>query len=238
MAHVEDDLPGLLNGDLRREQVTHVVAHLTDCDTCRHSLVSVAAASGVLHLSARALAARVAPSTSPAGGPASGSEQRPEEPTLPALALPGRRRRGRGSLVAAAAAVIVGFAVGGVAMVNRNTGSPAPVEPAVATAALTSTVGGSARGVVTMRQPGSGADMTISTVGLSAPGAGQFYEVWLFDPTTSKMVGIGVLAPNGKGTFRFPAALISAYRAIDISLQRDNGDPRHSSTSVLRGRYS
>ena len=80
--------------------------------------------------------------------------------------------------------------------------------------------------------------MTLSTVGLSAPGPGQFYEVWLLDTTTSKMVGLGVLGPDGRSDFRIPDGLIAAYQAIDVSLQRDNGDPRHSATSVLRGRYS
>ena len=228
--HVPDDLPALLSGDLPREQTTQVVAHLKACDACCRSLVSTAAATGALLSSARVFGQ---------ASPFRAHDHLAAEPLaaldaeLPPLQTP-RRPRAR---LAAAAAVIALLAAGGIAWVTRDAGGPA--SPAsVQTAALRATSGSDARGVVTMRLPGRRTDMTVATKGLTAPGPGQFYEVWLFEPTTSKMVGIGVLAPDGRASFHLPAALVTAYAAVDVSLQRDDGNPRHSSHSVLRGRYS
>ena len=223
MAHVEDDLAGLLSGDLSRDAVSAIVGHLHGCDVCRQALVVQAAASGVLQLSARALPRAEGTSTLQPPAP---------ESDLPPLRRPARVRRPR--LLAAAAALAVLAGSGGLALATRDSTSPSP-PPSVA---LTSPIGTDARGVVTLPRAGQRADLTVSTVSLSAPPAGQFYEVWLFDPATSKMVGVGVLAPDGSGTFSIPATLVTSYRAVDVSLQRDNGDPRHSDTSVLRGRYS
>jgi hypothetical protein len=225
LAHVEDDLAGLLSGDLSRDAVSVIVGHLHGCDVCRQALVVQAAASGVLQLSARALPRAEGTSTLQPPAP---------ESDLPPLRRPARVRGPR--LLAAAAALAVLAGSGGLALATRDSTSPSLQPPP--SVALTSPIGTDARGVVTLPRAGQRADLTVSTVSLSAPPAGQFYEVWLFDPATSKMVGVGVLATDGRGTFRIPATLVTSYRAVDVSLQRDNGDPRHSATSVLRGRYS
>lgn len=231
--HVTDDLPALLSGELSREQTAGVVQHLRACDSCRLTLVGSAAANGALRLSARELAVMVPAQPGPDVAPRVPDPER----TLPPLARPRGRRPSRRLLLAGAAALAMMATAGGIATI-REAPSPTSGTAAVQTAALTAIAGGSARGLVTMRGPSERAEMTISTEGLSAPAPGQFYEVWLLDPKTLKMVGIGVLAPDGRASFRVPAGLVTAYRAVDVSLQRDNGDPRHSSKSVLRGRYS
>jgi hypothetical protein len=51
-------------------------------------------------------------------------------------------------------------------------------------------------------------------------------------------VPVGVLAPDGQGRFTLPATVIGRYQAIDVSLEADDGNPAHSSQSLLRGRYA
>ena len=40
------------------------------------------------------------------------------------------------------------------------------------------------------------------------------------------LAGVGAVAASGR------------YRAIDVSLEADDGDPTHSGRSLLRGRYA
>jgi Anti-sigma-K factor rskA len=64
-----------------------------------------------------------------------------------------------------------------------------------------------------------------------------FYEVWLIDPTVTKMVAIGVLS-GSQGKFTLPNGVsLSSYPLLDISLQPLDGDPKHSGKSVLRGTF-
>jgi hypothetical protein len=62
-----------------------------------------------------------------------------------------------------------------------------------------------------------------------------FYEVWLIDPTVTKMVPVGVL-DGARGEFAIPSGVnLSAYPVVDVSVEKVDGDPRHSGDSVLRG---
>ena len=79
--------------------------------------------------------------------------------------------------------------------------------------------------------------LTLRTSGLPQPQPASFYEVWLFDPTTTKMLPMGVLPPSGTGAYAVRADIMAGYSAVDVSLQADNGDPAHSHTSVLRAAY-
>ena len=79
--------------------------------------------------------------------------------------------------------------------------------------------------------------MTIRISGLAAAGPGHFYYAWLLDPTTNKMLPVGVVDPAGSSTFDLGGDLVKRYTAVDISLQADDGDPAHSPVSVLRATY-
>ncbi len=86
-----------------------------------------------------------------------------------------------------------------------------------------------------------GVQITVEARGLPKIGEGQFYEVWLFK--TQKMLALGVLGPGGKASFEVPDSLIGRFQVVDISLERDDGDPGHSATrplghSVLRAKYT
>ena len=92
-----------------------------------------------------------------------------------------------------------------------------------------------ASGKVTVTAASGSRDVQVSTAGLPAPGRGRYYEVWLLDPATLKMMPMGALPPSGQASFSVAAGLTAGYCAVDISLQANNGNPAHSKTSVLRG---
>ena len=92
-----------------------------------------------------------------------------------------------------------------------------------------------AHGAVTVTAASGARQVQVSTDGLPAAGQGHYYEVWLLDPATLKMLPMGALAPSGQATFGVATGLMAGYSAVDVSLQANNGNPVHSATSVLRG---
>jgi anti-sigma-K factor RskA len=71
----------------------------------------------------------------------------------------------------------------------------------------------------------------------SAPPAGAYYEVWLVGDD-GRPFPVGVLAPNGEGIWSLPADVAARHRAIDVTLERADGDPSRSGRTVLRGAYA
>lgn len=69
---------------------------------------------------------------------------------------------------------------------------------------------------------------------LPAAPAGTFYEVWLLDLDAGRLVSLGPV--DASGTYAVPAAVADAtWPTIDVSVEPVDGDPTHSSDSVLRG---
>lgn len=85
------------------------------------------------------------------------------------------------------------------------------------------------------RAVGSTLQMTVTTRGLPSAPAGDSYEVWLLQPSTNKMPPVGLLSPTGVSSYGISNFLMTQYSAVDISLQTNDGNPAHSTTSVLRG---
>jgi hypothetical protein len=81
---------------------------------------------------------------------------------------------------------------------------------------------------------GTTRSLTVETHRLPEPAPQRFYEVWLLDPATRKMLPMGVLSPSGRGNYSVSAGIMAGYSAVDVSLQANDGDPAHSETSVLR----
>jgi Anti-sigma-K factor rskA len=125
-------------------------------------------------------------------------------------------------VIAGAVAAGLGLSGSGPAVTNRAALHPLRA-PAAASGAVTVTAASGAR------------EVQVSTDGLPSPGQGHFYEVWLLDPATLKMMPMGALAPSGQATFGVATGLMAGYSAVDISLQANNGNPAHSAVSVLRG---
>ena len=61
-----------------------------------------------------------------------------------------------------------------------------------------------------------------------------FLEVWLIDPTVTRLVSLGPLRPDG--VYDLPSGVDpAAFPIVDISIEPVDGDPTHSGNSVLRG---
>ena len=234
-AHIGDELPALLAGDCDREQTLAVAAHLRTCPPCRDELVSVALATGTLRAAARAErhvlapAGPVSPADVSADGPADGPAATPDwlrSGLRSRQRLGGRRRLALAAasviILAGAAAAAIGLSASGSPVVARATLHPLQA-PASASADITVTSSSGSR------------LMVVRTSGLPAPGRQHFYEVWLLNPVTLKMMPMGTLPPSGQASYGVSASLMAGYSAVDISLQANNGNPAHSAVSVLRG---
>lgn len=235
-----DDLPALLTGELSPAREREVADHLDGCDGCRRELAIVARASAWLQDAARL---EVAPEMLPDGVP-------PQEPiTLPPLALPrhawlpGARRaaspRGgqlRQRWLAAAAVVLVAAGVLGGLVVGRASDGGKASSRAIA---LHPVPGGvPVGGAVGEARLAANGGMTLSVNGLPKPPGQDFYEIWLYDPPSGRMLAVGVLPPTGKGNYSLPRTVENGYGAVEISLEPNDGNPAHSMLSVLRGQMS
>lgn len=219
--HCNEELFGLLSGELDREETTRVVRHLRECAECTAELVSTAVAFGSLRA-----ARRSEDTLAIAASPLVQEVVLAAPPEL-------RHRRARTHLrsFAAAAALIVLVAVGTVLAFGRAS-SP----PVYALATLHHMdAPASAAGRVTVRSTSRVKEMDVVTSGLPAAPANHYYEVWLLQPSTNKMLPVGLLPPSGKGSYAVAGAIMSQYSAVDISLQTNDGNPVHSKDSVLRG---
>jgi len=169
------------------------------------------------------------------GGP---GQPPPAAPPATVTSLDERRRsrwQTAGLLVAACAASLA-VGVVGTAVVTRDSGSQ-PAAPDViaqtSLAALPDHTGQGTAKIVTR----NGADyLSVDTSGLTA--ADGFYEVWLIDPKTFQMVGLGALEQD-QGLFAVPPGLdLAKYRVVDVSIEPFDGDPLHSRNSVVRGQLT
>src|SRR5271165_5054543 len=225
--HVADELPALLAGECGRSQTLAIAAHLRSCPPCREELVSVAVASGTLRAAARAERTRPGPAwpgpglpegqepggpandpaNDPANGPANGDEPGPDLPAW--LAHPSRRRlRVPARRLAAIAAAVVVLA-GGIA---AAVGLPASGSSVVGRATLHPLdAPAGASGNITVTASSGSRLMAVRTRGLPAPGGQHFYEVWLLDPVTLKMLPMGALPPSGQASYGVAASLMTGY---------------------------
>ncbi|HEX9086700.1 MAG TPA: anti-sigma factor [Arthrobacter sp.] len=62
-----------------------------------------------------------------------------------------------------------------------------------------------------------------------------YQEVWLIAPDLSRLVSLGVMTSES-GTFSVPAGLdLGEYPIVDVSDEPVDGNPAHSSVSIVRG---
>ena len=102
---------------------------------------------------------------------------------------------------------------------------------------LQSDTGGTAQVIRPNESRGRGYRELRVNLDVAPPVSGtDFVEVWLLDPSTQKMLPLGVVEGT-EATFQVRTELLDSYRAVDLSLETDDGDPRHSSVSLMRGVY-
>ena len=235
-AHVSDQLSMLVTGELDRDDTHQAAGHLRSCAACRSELVDVVAANAALRSASRVRQVdRV--ETLELAEPS--AEPLPLiEPDLDAdrpdggQHHPDRSRWRRGVAVAAACVVVLG----GIGLVTATAiHKPSPVVATVALHPLDNTA--VTLGDVTVVASDDLRQMTVVGSGLETPAKNQFYELWLLNPSTNKMLPVGILSSSGANHFVITARLMSGYSAVDVSLQTNDGDPQHSKVSVLRGYY-
>jgi hypothetical protein len=94
--------------------------------------------------------------------------------------------------------------------------------------------GSSGTGEAVLRTEQAGRVLQVDTRGLAAPDG--FYEVWLLDPGSSRILALGTLDERGGAELSVPESVdLADYAVVDVSAEPDDGDPAHSSDSVLRG---
>ncbi|HET8685018.1 MAG TPA: anti-sigma factor [Micromonosporaceae bacterium] len=159
-------------------------------------------------------------------------------------AYPGGDRAWRRTALVAVAAAAVGVAA--TLGVVRALDQPAPQSQVTASAALTAMAGapGGARGearVLDSRGDGGGTGgvgggerLHLHLTGLPLrPG---YYEVWLINPDTGKMISVGVVGEGTDALLPLPATVdLREYRLVDVSAEEYDGEPAHSGRSMLRG---
>ena len=158
----------------------------------------------------------------------------PVLPPLPASPAASRRRISLSPWLAVAAAIValaVGVAVG---VLVRDGGDGPATGPSIALAPL----GGAdpaARATATMVDGETGMRLDVS--GLAPSPAGEFYEVWLLDgPERVMSLGSFRVPASGDAHVTVPLPVAAGdFRYVDVSLEREDGDPSHSGDSVLRG---
>ncbi len=215
--HPQDDLPGLLLGELPPASAVAVDRHLAGCDPCRRDLAAVAVASSALRDISRlpfVQASDLPPLRLPAVGPTHPPQQ-------------------RSRWLLGAAAVLVALLLGvGAFTIGRDRDAGRGQ-----TVALGAPAAGGATAEARMRGAGDDQIMTMTAQGLPRPPAGAHYEVWLVGDGGQELP-VGVLAPDGEGVWSLPAEVAARYRAIDVTLEPADGDPSRSDRTVLRGSYA
>jgi hypothetical protein len=139
------------------------------------------------------------------------------------------RRRSRWLGLAAAAAVVVIAATAALAL-NRD-GDDSRVVSAVDLERLA----GSGSGRAELVDADGTLQIRLETDELDA-GDG-YLELWLIDPSVTRLVSLGPLRPDG--VYDVPAGVDPAeFPIVDISVEPVDGDPTHSGDSLLRGELS
>jgi hypothetical protein len=138
-----------------------------------------------------------------------------------------RRRVAPWIALAAAVGVIVGGAVG--ASLVRS----APPE-IVASVALEPLADYSTTGTATVEVIDGAEMLAVDVSGL--PSTDGYFEVWLLAPDASSMIALGTLGAGESTVLPLPAGVsLADYPIVDISAEPYDGDPAHSTDSVVRG---
>lgn len=143
--------------------------------------------------------------------------------------------RRRSALWLAAAAAVVGLAIGSVATglivaANDNGGNGGNVIAQTRLAALPAHSGSGAAEIV---GTGTNRVLELDVSGLTR-GKG-YYEVWLLGDNGKRLVSLGLLDGH---TARFPlppGVDLKDYPIVDVSLEPADGNPAHSGDSIVRG---
>ncbi len=146
-----------------------------------------------------------------------------------------RRRRPRTVGLVAAAVVVVCALVAAAVLFDRGTDGSAT--ELVARASLTGDgldPGGDSTGAAELLEGDSGWKVAIQVDDLPELPAGSYYEAWLLGSGPGQVQSLG--AVKGNERFAVPEGLaLDDFPLVDVSIEPIDGNPAHSSKSVLRG---
>jgi hypothetical protein len=166
------------------------------------------------------------PTLAPVTGVGGGSA---DDTTVVPFARPGQRRR-RWLLPVAAVAAAALIAVGIISVNATQTD-----EPELIASVTLDVLGDAGSGRAELVNADGVTQIRLETADLDA-GDG-FLEVWVIDPSVTKLVSLGPLRPDG--IYDLPDGLDPAdFPIVDISVEPVDGDPTHSGNSVLRGQLT
>lgn len=242
MSHVDPDLLAL--AALGESVPEDALAHLAVCDECRDEREAYARAVDAgravrpddLDLPAppvavwEGISAQLGLSES-AGAPPGAAPA----PVTSIGEAPSRRSgRTRWLWAAAAAIVVIVAAAGIVSLARRDDGDAKTVQEV----ALTEVDESGARGSAALVRDGTGYALRVDTTGLTNRD-GTYYELWLMNPDTNSFVSLGPVLPGTRSTHPLPAGVTTKTDPfVDISVEPLDGDPAHSTVSVLRGNFA
>lgn len=206
--------------------------HLGGCPQCQSDLDQLRAVVGA--------ARSVTPDDSPTAPPPHVWDRIRDELDLAPAEAPvdlAARRAPRRTALLAAAAALVGLAVGvGSTLVATRGNDELPV---LASAPLTVLATDHRGGDAEVLREGSGRVLELDVPTLK-PGNG-FYEVWLLGKDGKRLVSVGLLDLSAGTTARFPIpgdVDVSQFPIVDVSLEPADGNPAHSGNSIVRGTLS
>jgi hypothetical protein len=154
----------------------------------------------------------------------------------PGGVAPIRRHQRRSVLGLVAAAVLVIAALAGAAVVLGR-GTTGDTTQLVARASLSGAgldPGGDSTGAAELLEGDAGWKVAIEVDDLPDAPDGSYYEAWLLGPDGSQVQSLGALEGNAR--LAVPDGLaIDDFPLVDVSIEPIDGDPGHSSKSVLRG---
>jgi hypothetical protein len=205
------------------EPAPSVAAHVALCARCRGEVAAYAATVAT----ARSADLDDLPAP-PAAVWAKVSAELGLAQAAPLPARSWRRPAAAGAALAAAAALVVGLAMSGVLPDGAGSQAEGPSAPLRALGPVP------ASGEVVLAADGGGRALRVDTRGLPRPDG--LYEVWLVDLDAGRVLALGTLDDAGRAELTLPAGVdLSDYPEVDVSVEPDDGDPRHSGDSVLRG---
>lgn len=177
----------------------------------------------------------------PSAGNGTGGALRsvPEGPSSESTATPvtraGRAAIRRWRRVAAVAAALVLVVAGALVLVDRGDDGAEP--EVVATALLTGDdiePGSTGTGDARLAQEDGRWVLSLQVADLPTVGDDEYYEAWLLGPGVDRVQSLGTI--DRAGRFVVPDGLdLADFPVVDVSVEPLDGDPAHSSRSVLRG---
>lgn len=170
----------------------------------------------------------------PAAGPARGAAHRAETERSRRS-----RRRLRRTGVTVAAAVLGVLAGLGVGRALAPEPGAVPVAGPVVRLAPVGDLDPAASGTVAMADDHGERQMVVQVQGVTNIAGGDHLEAWLMDASGTRLVPLGTLdGVDGAfhGTFALPDGVpLDVFGQVDVSAERWDGNPGHSTQSVLRG---